>query len=142
MTEATLEKAVCEECGVDVRENTLFCYNCGSSVSQDPVDKNATGGKDIEPGLADDSASAVADTDATEAALKDLSERFKIDEAEDDRLAKAAAERRKARVKGSRKNIQYVWEPTPESGTRLFLLTAIMIACLSALVVFLAVYWK
>ncbi|MGB4990961.1 MAG: zinc-ribbon domain-containing protein, partial [Pyrinomonadaceae bacterium] len=54
MTEAILEKAVCEQCGVAVRENTLFCYNCGSSVSNDPVDNAATGVADNDSGVAAD----------------------------------------------------------------------------------------
>ena len=32
MAETAVEKAVCSACGVDVRDESLFCYNCGGSV--------------------------------------------------------------------------------------------------------------
>lgn len=35
MAEMVVEKAVCQTCGVEVREESLFCYNCGKSVSDD-----------------------------------------------------------------------------------------------------------
>ncbi len=34
------KKAICEECGVRARENTLYCYNCGHRIAgatDDPV---------------------------------------------------------------------------------------------------------
>ena len=33
MTETVVEKAVCESCGAEVRDESLFCYNCGKSVA-------------------------------------------------------------------------------------------------------------
>ena len=35
MAETATEKKVCQKCGVEVRPNTLFCYNCGSAVAND-----------------------------------------------------------------------------------------------------------
>lgn len=35
MAEKIVEKQFCGKCGVDVRPNTLFCYNCGSQVASD-----------------------------------------------------------------------------------------------------------
>jgi hypothetical protein len=34
MAETSVEKNVCRECGVDVRPQTAFCYNCGKPVAQ------------------------------------------------------------------------------------------------------------
>ena len=100
MPKTKVKKDICEECGVDVRENTAFCYNCGSRVAELPVeqapDTNGAGPKvDLE----------------TQAALKDLAEKFKIDEEADNKLARAAAERKKARISQRRSN-EYTWEPT------------------------------
>ena len=125
MVEAVAEKQVCEECGVDVRENTAFCYNCGAGVGE---------------GLASNGAVAEK-SDETKAALDDLAERFKIDEEEDDRLAKAAAERRKARV-SNRKSIKYEWQPTDDSPNLLFIALTIVIAVVAALAVVLTAVWK
>lgn len=36
MAETLVEKKVCAECGVDVRPQTSFCYNCGKSVTETP----------------------------------------------------------------------------------------------------------
>lgn len=127
MPEAILEKETCENCGVEVRENTLFCYNCGSRVADDATVSNGSG----------------SNVDAeTQAALDDLAARFKIDEtADDDKLAKAAAERRKARV-SQRKPKEFVWEPVDESSSRFVMLLAILITVIAAVVVFLTVVWK
>lgn len=35
-----VEKKVCGGCGVDVRPNTAFCYNCGKSVSLEEPEPN------------------------------------------------------------------------------------------------------
>ncbi len=32
-----VEKAACETCGTEVRENSTFCYNCGESVVEPPA---------------------------------------------------------------------------------------------------------
>ena len=132
MPEAIAEKQVCEKCGAGVRENTVFCYACGERVEPpsvvDPADEIAGNGTKEE-----------ADPD-TQAALNDLAERFKIDEEEDGRLAKAAAERKKARV-SNRKTVQYVWEPD-DSPNHLFLVLAVVIAIIAAVAVLLTVWWR
>ena len=33
MAEAVAEQTICEKCGVEVREGSAFCYNCGSHVA-------------------------------------------------------------------------------------------------------------
>ena len=35
MVEKITENKFCRKCGVDVRPNTLFCYNCGAQVATD-----------------------------------------------------------------------------------------------------------
>lgn len=37
MAETVIDTKVCPKCGVEVRPDTLFCYNCGASVSADGV---------------------------------------------------------------------------------------------------------
>lgn len=125
MVEAVAEKEVCEECGVDVRENTAFCYNCGASVGEVLASNGAAAEK----------------SDETKAALDELAERFKIDGEEDDRLAKAAAERRKARV-SNRKSLNYEWQPDDDSPNLLFIVLTVVIAVVAALAVVLTAVWK
>ncbi len=42
MSETTVENRICLECGVESRPGSLFCHNCGSSVSQN-IDSDSTG---------------------------------------------------------------------------------------------------
>jgi hypothetical protein len=35
MSETVLQTAVCDSCGAEVRDESLFCYNCGERVSQE-----------------------------------------------------------------------------------------------------------
>ena len=125
MVEAVAEKQVCEGCGADVRENTAFCYNCGSSVGEVLASNDVAAEKSAE----------------TKAALDELAARFKIDEEEDGRLAKAAAERRKARV-SNRKSLKYEWQPTDEAPNFLFIVLTILISVVAGLAVFLTAVWK
>lgn len=130
MPEATVENAVCAECGVDVRENTMFCYNCGSPVGEIPT----------QPLIASNVVEPEVD-DETQAALNELAEKLKIDEDADNKLAKAAAERKKARI-NQRRSTEYTWEPTEESSTGLIILLAILITLIAAGIVFLTVLWR
>jgi predicted amidophosphoribosyltransferase len=150
MAETTLENAVCDNCGADVRENTLFCYKCGSRLSEEgeasphvtadtddievelsPHDSDSGNGLEREPV-----------SDETRAALDDLAQKFKDDDAvEADKLAAAAAERKKARVRPHKKR-EAVWEPVEHGPDRLFVLITLLICVISAAIVFLTVYWK
>ena len=112
MSEAILEKAVCVNCGEDVREGTSFCYNCGKKIAVDPVD------------------TVEASTEPT---------RAENDIPVGEQLTRAAEQRRKARV-GQRKPKEYVWEPNEDS--RFVLLSTVVIAILALVVVLLMVFWK
>lgn len=129
MPGVTIDKAVCAECGVDIRENTMFCYNCGSSVADIAGKRAVTNGPQVD------------DNDETQAALKELAEKLKIDDEADKKLARAAAERKKARQSQRRSN-EFTWEPADGSSTSLIILLAVLITVISAGVVFLTVFWR
>lgn len=46
MTETTVKERLCDVCGVDIRDGSVFCYNCGSALrvaaesSVDPAAKS------------------------------------------------------------------------------------------------------
>lgn len=129
MAETTLEKPVCESCGADAREGTTFCYACGKPLSE-PIEISAeaihtSNGSTVSP--------------EAQSALDDLADRFRIEEpSADEKLAQAAAERKRARVRARRNEI--VWEPA--SDNRLFIVFTLLIAVVTAVVVLIAVYWK
>lgn len=130
MAEAVAEKQVCDNCGVGVRDNTAFCYNCG----------NAIGAISSDGALHTSNGAPMKDPE-TQAALDDLAALFKIDEAEDDKLAKAAAERRRARVTG-KKTGRYKWEPVDDAPGLLFYLVTAAVVLIVLIVVLLTAIWK
>ena len=130
MSEAILEKATCSKCDAPVRENTVFCYNCGNPVAEGQTEASVreNGGD--------------ADVDArTKAALDDMVERFRVDDPADDKIAKAAAERKRARI-SQRRPRGAVWEPRDESSSRLVLVLSIIITFLTAVIVLITLIWK
>lgn len=126
MAETALEKATCTKCGVDVREGTSFCYNCGNAVTEQVPSANGGG-------------------DASSAALAELAAKLDIEKenetADDGKMARAAEERRKARV-SKRKPKEFVWQPVEESAGLRSLLLAILVAVIAAAMVLMTVYWK
>ena len=131
MPRTVVEQADCQQCGAAIRENTTFCYSCGNRLAAEgtektePVSKNGT---------------AALDDDAR-AALDDLEAKFKTDAAEDDKLAKAAAERKKARVRRQRPK-EVVWEPRDDSSNLLVIVVATIITVAAAIIVLLTVVWR
>lgn len=122
MTE-TIEKTICEACGADVRDNTVFCYNCGSKLElENPLEKNGA---------------AVADENS-KAALDDLAN--KLTRESGDELAKAATKRKKARVMHRKRN-EFTWEPREDSSF-LAMVFSVLIAFIALIIVILLVVWR
>ena len=134
MAKGAVEKVTCAKCDAPVRENTVFCYNCGNRVTDDPA---------IETAEAAELNGSEGDVDArTKAALDEMVERFRVDEVEhDNKLAQAAAERKKARV-SQRKPREFIWEPQDDSSSNLIVVLAVLITVVTAVVVILTVFWK
>lgn len=121
----TTEKTVCETCGADVRENTLFCYNCGSKLEvAAPLETNG----------------AAAVDDNTKAALDDLADKLSHGSESDDELANAATERKKARVMHRKRN-EFRWEPR-EDVSFLAIAFSALVAFAALIVVILLVVWR
>ena len=134
MAETATEKAVCVNCGSDVREGTSFCYNCGKPVAivtaeETPAEEHTSNG------------SAAAVSNEAQAALDDLAERFKAEDvSKEHKLAQAAAERKRARVRSRRSEV--VWE-APDAAVNLwFVVFTLVIVVLTAILVAAALYWK
>ena len=132
MTDTIVEKEVCEQCGVDVRDNTQFCYNCGTARTSERTD----GETEV---IASNGTSSDSET---QAALDDLAAKFKIDEPSDDeKLAQAAEQRRKARVV-RRQPKQFIWEPADEMSATWILILAIIVAAAVGLIVLITIFWR
>ena len=143
MAETTLEKAICESCGADVREDTQFCYNCGKPVAEDePIPQPEPDGPVNVPVEANGAEPVEEMPDDTKTALDELAEKFKDEDADEaDKLAAAAAERKKARVR-PRKKRAITWQPVNEGPGLVFIAGTLLITVLAAVIVLLTVYWK
>ncbi|MFL6374986.1 MAG: zinc ribbon domain-containing protein [Pyrinomonadaceae bacterium] len=130
MAETVVEKAVCSKCGADVREGTAFCFACGGRVAgEEPA-------KDV--GTSTDEIDAKA-----QAALDDLADKMRADDsavASDEKLAKAAQQRKKARVT-QRKSREFVWEPLNDTPIG-FIIAVAVLAIAAILVIMVTVVWK
>lgn len=81
-------------------------------------------------------------SDETRTALDDLAARFKIDETEsENKLALAAAERKKARV-APKKSKEVIWEADETRSGLFIFFFSLFIFIIVAAVVFITVYWK
>lgn len=129
MAETGVEKAVCEKCGADVRENTAFCYSCGESILRLESDTEKPLNVDV------------AVNEETQSALDDLAERLKLDEDAENKLARAAGERKKARVK-QRKPNEFQWESNVDKSAWFLVVVSVLITTIVGLVVFFTVFWR
>jgi len=120
MAEVVLENEVCMSCGADVRDGTYYCYACGKPVVTEPA------GKSDVPEL--------SETGPTKGLVKSKSDKS-------EKLATAAAERKKSRV-GHRKPKQVVWEEPGTGSNRVFVLVSLLIFIIAGGVVFLTVFMK
>lgn len=117
MPKVAVEEAVCDICGVDVREGSLFCYNCGGSVTNTEAAAPAT--TEPIPSTDTEPKNGKADYDPA----KRRSERL---------------EKRKVRSVESRQ-IEIVWEP--RTGPSWPFIISSLVFFLIAVVVILAAFY-
>ena len=131
MPEAVAEKVGCGKCGAEVREGTTFCYKCGGRVAPDADIAGEANGSNavLKP--------------ESKAALDELVEKLKGEPPStgpQEKLAKAADERKKARVT-QRKTRDFVWEPRTDMPIAFFI-SAFVVFVLAVLVVLITTVWK
>ncbi|MBX3292790.1 MAG: zinc ribbon domain-containing protein [Acidobacteria bacterium] len=123
---ATVEKALgeCGNCGMAVRENTFFCYNCGHKV-----------------GELSENGSVSVDEDEARTAIAEIAEKIHEDEKEVRGLESAAKERKRSRAT-KRKKTEVVWSPAASPTNLFVVLVSLLIAALVFSVIFVMVLWK
>ena len=118
MADEVLMLEKCASCGVDVRDGTSFCYNCGKSVVAEDLETGEnvpSENRDIVDEVPDD-VEKLAEADRSA------------------RRASAAMERKRSRV-GTKRQTKVVWvAPTP-SADRLYLLLCILLFVVAVAVV-------
>ena len=145
MAGTVVEKAVCDSCGVAVREASSFCYNCGVTVSagqgSSPVNTEsqivANNGRAFEqPSAIILDAPKIAEN-PTEEAKPAVVESTVVDNT---KLRSAASLRRNVKAY-NRKPVEIVWAER-ESSPKAFIIVSILLVVFTAVLLALALYLK
>ena len=110
MSETALEISVCNACGADVRDESLFCYNCGKKIKEDVPTV------EVEPATHE-----VAMAPTSRPPLR------------------SAAELRKQRRAFNRQPVEVTWEP-PSGSPIGFVITTIILTLAALVLLLLALY--
>ncbi len=126
MTETAATATICNVCGVDVRDGSQFCYNCGSSLA-------ALKEADAVP-------STGAETDSSELTKKGTA----LNASEPEKVVNADRHNSETRRRPKRRTIapkEVAWVEPEGVGVR-FLLITIVLAILTTTLLVLAFYFR
>lgn len=155
---SVIEKEICAECGAEVRPQALFCYNCGARVAsetetetngkaevseawfQDNLNKDAKTNKlnEVDLPIAKPDEPIEKPSDEFPAAPpKKRTEPAK----EFEKLKTAASLKQKNRVKTfQKKKVEVIWEEPAQAPNIWFIISAVVIAILSAVALWLMLW--
>ncbi|MGQ0542971.1 MAG: hypothetical protein ACT4O9_14135 [Blastocatellia bacterium] len=130
MAEVVLEKKLCDGCRADVRDGSVFCYNCGTSLSAEKKVFYDGSPKAIEESANEES--AVVPENSNGIANQPANRKKEV----------RPAVIRRQRVKTDRpKPVEYTWTP-PESAGWGFVAATIVFTGLTLLFLALALYLR
>jgi len=112
MAETAVKNAACETCGAEIRNESVFCFNCGKPVVTAPAEVEKMDG---DP--------APAPSPAVRLPLR------------------SAASLRKMRRASNRQPIEITWEPV-EKSPAIFIGASVVLALGAAILIFLALYLR
>lgn len=151
MAETTVQQKVCKACGVDVRPNSLFCYNCGKSVSVEKNGNDEISDVWLRENIAEETDETVEE--AKEAAeneteivkpnivLKESESEKAAAKHEEGKLKSASAMRQKAKSH-QQKKVEIIWEDAEEVSNTKLILAAILFLIFAGALVGIAFYLK
>ena len=149
MPEVEIQEPVCGKCGVEVRQDTAFCYNCGAPVTSAPDLAAANGARPV----ADEKLIPNRETRGAKSEIPAASGETEADprngstaRLEDRRppspkYESAAGLRRRSRPP-ARKPVEVTWEPETDSLNIKFIIAAVCCLVLAIVLVVLALYLK
>lgn len=166
MAEKVLENEVCGNCGVEVRPNSLFCYNCGSQVaSDDAVEAENQNSKKVSdawfketiaptiasdiPTLTKKKTTAIVEKEEIEAIPKPTDSLVnktstnktpaKIEKPEAEPL-KTAASLRNRQKPAQKKKVEVTWESHESAPNVWFLVIALILTIFAVSILFAMLY--
>jgi len=156
MSEVEIQQPECAKCGVEVRPNTDFCYNCGAPVTAEAAELVANGagagyeekssGKNAnlsgkKEHLSLQSEAGIVTDETVNGNTNGLSAGLEDRRPSSPKYESAAGLRRKSKT-ATRKPVEVTWEPEGESLNLKFVIGAICCLVLAILLVTLAMYLK
>jgi hypothetical protein len=142
MPEIKVQDPVCGKCGVDIRPDTEFCYNCGSSVTSPaaPAVRNGAEQTD-EENLRTETEFSAHVSDAGAGTANGNSARLQ-DRRPDPPKYESAAGLRKRSKPATRKPVEITWEPKTDSPNLTFIIATICLVVLAIILIAAAQYLK
>ncbi|HQU84456.1 MAG TPA: zinc ribbon domain-containing protein [Pyrinomonadaceae bacterium] len=158
MAETTVQQKVCKACGAEIRPHSMFCYNCGSSVSVEKNGKteisdiwlreNIAEDEKSEPIVKEEKVEILEKTEKTEESSEPIhlnQSKSELPKSETEKVEtelKPASEMRRKAKSYQQKQVEIVWEePENVSNIKLILATLLLLGFAVA-VIFLAFYLK
>lgn len=144
MAETTVQQEVCKACGVDVRPNSSFCYNCGKPIS---VEKNGNEGVSdvwLRENIAEEAnepAEKEAEIIKPNIVLKESESEKAAAKHEEGKLKSASAMRQKAKSY-QQKQVEIVWEAAESVSNTKLILATILLLLFAGTLVAIAFYLK
>ena len=155
MAKTSVKNKTCAACGANVRQGSLFCYNCGEAVAPEAAEvKSALKQKTVKEALVEEELKektdfrttrldgAAIEQKAQAAELKKEAPIPKPDTAEPETKLKTAANLRRKPKTFQKKTVEIVWEEPDQSPNKWFPLVAIGLVVFVALIFYLAMYLK
>jgi len=144
MAETTVQQQVCKACGVDVRPNSSFCYNCGSSVSLESNGNDSVSDVWLRESIAGEANKATekeSEIVKPNVVLKESETEKAAALHEEGKLKSAAAMRQKAKS-FQQKQVEIVWEDAENTSNVKFILAVILLLVFAGALVGIAFYLK
>lgn len=151
MAETLIENQICSSCGAEIRKGALFCYSCGGAVASTIVvaknEKDSAVNQTRFEKVLPETSKNGDELDKVE--LPPLNKKVSIEKPtestaanpatrEKNTLKSAAAMRQKSKNIQTKK-VEVVWEQPENAANVWFVLTALVLTLLAAVILFLAV---
>ena len=136
MPDVLVGEKTCDRCGAEVREDTQFCYNCGSPVAPEAIPQPGSSGVKIAKPT-----EMFSEKDPASPSLGVNGELSQPLPSSEPVLRSAASLRRKGKPP-ERKYVEVVWVPAGDRTNWVLVLSTIFFLIFTVIVVIEALYYR